>query len=80
MFAAAGEMRFWEPTNAVMGTTMFLIAPICLIFFNSFGVEVLRSHGQRIGTLDTDICRYTVGSKSSLEYSRFWVYLPSSAP
>ncbi|TQB73793.1 hypothetical protein MPDQ_005440 [Monascus purpureus] len=40
MFAAAGEMRFWEPTNAVMGTTMFLIAPICLIFFNSFGVEV----------------------------------------
>jgi len=40
--ATAGEADFWDPGKPILGV-IFLIVPIFLIIFNSFGVEV--SHG-----------------------------------
>ena len=41
--ATAGEADFWDPGKPILGVVIFLIVPLFLIIFNSFGVEV--SHG-----------------------------------
>jgi amino acid transporter len=38
--ATAGEADYWGPGKPILGVVIFLIVPLFLIIFNSFGVEV----------------------------------------
>lgn len=38
--ATAGEAGFWDPGKPILGVVIFLVVPLFLIIFNSFGVEI----------------------------------------
>ncbi|KAJ5668870.1 hypothetical protein N7462_009940 [Penicillium macrosclerotiorum] len=38
--AGAGVLDFWDPGKSIEGTVMFFLVPLCIIFFNSFGVQI----------------------------------------
>ena len=78
IFAATGEMSFWDVNDYLMSIVMFVITPICLVLINSLGVEVCLSPlasslllllslslcAEAAGSTKTNICRYMAGSKS----------------